>query len=100
MITMKTRKLKFTTMTRTTLLMPVKQPSKASRNFAKPVSYKDNTEPMQRAIHSIEGIKRQYREVLHAQRDNTEVLRKCFSLPESVGSKCLRAWGLRSKLRV
>ena len=63
----------------------VKQPSKANRNFAKPVSYKDITEAMQKAVQSI---------------DNTEVLRKCFSLPESVGSKCLRAWGLRSKLGV
>ena len=68
MITMKTSKLKFTTMMRTTLLMPVKRPSKASRNFAKPVSIKiANTEPMQKTIHSIEGTKRQYREVLHAQ---------------------------------
>ena len=60
----------------------VKRPSKASRNFAKPVSYKDITEGMQKAVQSIEGTKRQY----------CEVLRKCFSLPESVGSKCLRGW--------
>ena len=42
----------------------VKRPSKASRNFAKPVSYKDITEAMQKAVQSIEGTKRQYREVL------------------------------------
>ena len=41
-----------------------KRPSKASRNFAKPVSYKDITEAMQKAVQSIEGTKRQYREVL------------------------------------
>ena len=28
----------------------VKRPSKASRNFAKPVSYKDITEAMQKAV--------------------------------------------------
>ena len=28
----------------------VKQPSKASRNFARPVSHKDNTEAMQKAV--------------------------------------------------
>ena len=42
----------------------VKRPSKASRNFAKPISYKDITEAMQKAVQSIEGTKRQYREVL------------------------------------
>ena len=31
----------------------VKQPSKASRNFAKPVSYKDITEAIQKAVQSI-----------------------------------------------
>ena len=36
----------------------VKRPSKASRNFAKPVSYKDITEAMQKAVQSIEGTKR------------------------------------------
>ena len=77
----------------------VKRPSKASRNFAKPVSYKDITEAMQKAVQSIEGTKRQYREVLRNE-IILEVLRKCFSLPESVESKCLRAWVLRSKLGV
>ena len=33
----------------------VKQPSKASRNYAKPVSYKDITEAMQKAVQSIEA---------------------------------------------
>ena len=51
-------------MTRTMLLMLLKRPSKASRNFAKPVSYKDITEAMQKAVQSIEGTKRQYCEVL------------------------------------
>ena len=60
----KTNKLKFTTMTRTTLPVNVKRPSKASGNFVKPVSYKDITEAMQKAVQSIEGTKRQYREVL------------------------------------
>ena len=36
----------------------VKRPSKASRNFATPVSYKDITEAMQKAVQSIEGTKR------------------------------------------
>ena len=36
----------------------VNRPSKASRNFAKPVSYKDITEAMQKAVQSIEGTKR------------------------------------------
>ena len=36
----------------------VKQPSKASKNFATPVSYKNITEVMQKAVQSIEGIKR------------------------------------------
>ena len=70
-----------------------------ARNFAKPVSYKDITEVMQKAVQSIEGTKRQYREVLR----NEIILKYCanvFSLPESVASKCLRAWGLRSKLGV
>ena len=53
----KTNKLKFT-MTRTTLSVNAKhRPSKASRNFAKPVSYKDITETMQKAVQSIEGTK-------------------------------------------
>ena len=88
----KTNTLKFTTMTQTTLLMLLKRPSKASRNFAKPVSYKDITEAMQKAVQSIEGTKRQYRELLR----NKTILKycACFLLPESVGSKCLRAWGL------
>ena len=51
MITMKTSKLKLTTMTWTMLLIVnVKRPSKASRNFAKPVSRKDITEAMQKAV--------------------------------------------------
>ena len=78
----------------------VKRPSKASRNFAKPVSYKDITEAMQKAVQSIEGTKRQCCEVLQNEIILSEVLHKCFSLPESVGSKCLRGWGLRSKLGV
>ena len=36
----------------------VKRPSKARRNFAKPVSYKDITEAMQKVVQSIEGTKR------------------------------------------
>ena len=60
----KTNKLKFTTITRRDNAVNAKRPSKASRNFAKPVSYKDITEAMQKAIQSIEGTKRQYREVL------------------------------------
>ena len=50
MITMKTSKLKLTTMTRTTLLMLSGRLSQASRNFAKPVSHKDITEAMQKAV--------------------------------------------------
>ena len=51
MITMKTSKLKLTTMTRTTLLMlSSRLTSKASRNFAKPVSHKDITEAIQKAV--------------------------------------------------
>ena len=61
----------------------VKQPSKASRNFTKPVSYKDITEAIQKAVQSIEDTKRQHR----------KVLRKSFSLPESMGSK-KQTWGL------
>ena len=63
----KTNKRKFTTMTRTTQddAVNVKRPSKANRKCAKPVSYKDITEAMQKAIQSIEGTKRQYCEVLH-----------------------------------
>ena len=34
------------------------------RQVAKPISYKDITEAMQKAVQSIEGTKRQYREVL------------------------------------
>ena len=47
---MKTSKLKLTMMTQTTLLMPVKRLSKASRNFPKLVSYKYITEAMQKAV--------------------------------------------------
>ena len=36
----------------------VKRTSKASRNFAKPVSYKDITEAVQKAVQSIEGTER------------------------------------------
>ena len=70
---MKTNKLKFTTMTRTTLLMLSGHPAKASRNFAKPVSYKDITEAMQKAVQSSEGTHRQYREVLR----NETVVKYC-----------------------
>ena len=52
---MKTNKLKFTTMMWTMLLMLCGLLAKASRNFAKPVSYKDITEAMQKAVQSIEG---------------------------------------------
>ena len=48
---------------------------------------------MQKAVQSSEGTKRQYCEAGIAQRDNTEVLRKCFSLPESMGSK-KQTWGV------
>ena len=51
MITTKTNKLKFTTMTRTTLLM-------LSGHLTKPISYKDVTEIMQKAVQSIVGTKR------------------------------------------
>ena len=51
---MKASKLKFTTMTRTTLLMLSGPASKASSNFDKPVSYKDITEAMQKAVQFIE----------------------------------------------
>ena len=71
----KTNKLKFTTMMRTTLLMLSGYLAKASRNFAKPVSHKDITEAMQKAVQSIEGTKRQYREVL--RNEIILVLRKC-----------------------
>ena len=64
---------------------------KASRNFAKPVSYKDITEAMQKAVQSTEDTKRQYREVLH----NETILKYCANV-----FHCLRAWGLRSKLGV
>ena len=63
----------------------VKRPSKASRNFAKPVSYKDNTKAMQKAVQSIEDTKRQYREVLR----NETILKYCANV-----FHCLRAWGL------
>ena len=79
----KTNKLKFTTMTRMTL--NVKWPSKASRIFAKPVSYKDITEAMQKAVQSIESTKRQYCEVLR----NEITLKYCANV-----FHCLRAWGL------
>ena len=72
----KTNKLKFTTMTRTTLLMLLKRPSKASRNFAKPVSYEDIIEAMQKAVQSIEGTMRQYREVLC----NETILKYCTNV--------------------
>ena len=74
----------------------VKWPSKASWNFAKPISYKDITEAMQKAVQSIEGTKRQYCEVLC----NETILKycACFSLPESLGSKCLRAWVYEANL--
>ena len=80
----KTNKLKFTTMTRR-MLFNVKRPSKASRNFAKPVSYKDITEAMQKAVQSIEGTKRQYHEVLR----NETILKYCANVFHclSVGSK-------------
>ena len=61
-------------MTQTTLLMLLKRPSKASWNFAKPVSYKDITEAMQKAVQSIKGTKRQYREVLCNETIPGEVL--------------------------
>ena len=76
---------------RTTLLMLLKRPSKVSRNSAKPVSYKDITEAMQKAVQSIEGTKRQYCEVLRKE----TVLKYCANV-----FHCLRAWGLRSKLGV
>ena len=63
----------------------VKWPSKANRNFAKPVSYKDITEAMQKVVPSIEGTKRQYREVLC----NEIILKYCANV-----FHCLRAWGL------
>ena len=63
----------------------VKRPSKASRNFAKPVSYKDITEAMQKAVQSTEDTKRQYREVLR----NETILKYCTNV-----FHCLRAWGL------
>ena len=63
----------------------VKRPSKASRNFAKPVSYKDITEAMQKAVQSSEGTKRQYREVLR----NETILKYCANV-----FHCLRVWDL------
>ena len=69
----KTNKLKFTTMTWTTLLMLSGHPAKASSNFAKPVSYKDITGAMQKAVQSSEGTKRQYCEVLC----NETILKYC-----------------------
>ena len=56
----KTNKLKFTTMTWTMLLMLSGHLAKASRDFAEPVSYKDITEAMRKAVQSIEGTTRQY----------------------------------------
>ena len=52
---------------------------------AKSVSYKDITEAMQKAVQSIEGTKRQYREVLC----NETILKYCANV-----FHCLRAWGL------
>ena len=79
----KTNKLKSTTMTWTTLLML----SGHLRNFAKPVSYQDITEAMQKAVQSIEGTKRQYREVLRNEIIlNSKYCANVFH--------CLRAWGL------
>ena len=72
MITTKTNKLKFTMMTRTTLLML----SGHLRNFAKPVSYKDITEAMQKAVQSIEGRKRQNSEVLR----NETIMKYCANV--------------------
>ena len=66
----------------------VKRPSKASRNFAKPVSYKDITETMQKAVQSIEDTKRQYHEVLR----NETIMKYCTNV-----FHCLRAWGLVPK---
>ena len=63
----------------------VKRPSKASRSFAKPVSYKDITEAMQKAVQSSEGTKRQFREVLC----NETILKYCANV-----FHFLRAWGL------
>ena len=60
----------------------IKRPSRASRNFAKP---EDITEAMQKAVQSIEGTKRQYREVLC----NETILKYCANV-----FHCLRAWGL------
>ena len=66
----------------------VTRPSKASRNFAKPVCYKDTiTEAMQKVVQSIEGTKRQYREALH----NETILKYCDGANVF---HCLRAWGL------
>ena len=69
----------------------VKQPSRASRNFAKPVSYKDITEAMQKAVQST------WFSPLKAQRDNTVkhcatrqlILKYCANV-----FHCLRAWVL------
>ena len=63
----------------------VKRPSKVSRNFATPVFYKDITEAIQKAVQSIEGTKRQYREVLR----NETIMKYCTNV-----FHCLRAWGL------
>ena len=84
MITMKTSKVKFTTMTRMTLLMlSGNLATKASRNFAKPVSYKDITKAMQKAVQSTEGTKRQYCEV-----SRNETILKYFANVYH----CMRAW--------
>ena len=81
----KTNKLKFTGNDDAGDAVNVKQPSKASRNFATPVSYKDITEAMQKGVQSIEGTKRQYCEVLR----NEAILKYCANV-----FWCLRAWGL------
>ena len=61
--------------------------AKASRNFAKPVSYKDITEAMQKAVQSIEGTKRQYCEVLR-----NETILKYRIAQNFDGGKFWRFW--------
>ena len=89
----KTNKLKFTTMTRTTLLM--------LSGHLRQAGILLNLFPIKILL---KQCKRLF-SPLKAQRDNTVKycatrFCKCFSMPESVGSKCLRAWDLRSKLEV
>ena len=92
-----TNKLKFTAMMRTTLLM--------LSGHLRQAGILLNLFPIKILLNQCKRLF----SPLKARRDNTmkycttrqyEVLCKCFSLPESVGSKCLRAWGLRSKLGV